>query len=204
MIQDIFSFLAEVMISVISYTGYFGIGILMAIDSCNIPVPSEITMLFSGFLAHQGTFALWWVIVAGTVGSVVGSFVSYELAGWIMKQRTRVAWLRVLLSDHAIAVAEKWFLKYGAAAVCIGRIVPVVRTFISLPAGVARMNRTIFLWYTTLGSFVWCTFLAYGGYMLGEQWRIVEIYMRDSEYVILGIGVVLIIWYAIRRARSLK
>jgi membrane protein DedA with SNARE-associated domain len=208
MFHLILSFIANTIIFVITKTGYVGIGVLMALDSCNIPIPSEITMPFAGFLAHNGTLAwwgVWGVIIAGTVGSVVGSWVSYELAGWIVKNRTKNKFLHLLFSDHAVGTAERWFAKYGAASVLVGRVIPVVRTFISLPAGIARMNIKTFLWFTALGSFVWSVFLAYAGYALGARWQTIETYFREVEYGIVIIFILLfVVWFVKKKRRKVQ
>lgn len=205
MLHSVFSFIAEVIIFVITKAGYIGVGFLMAIDSCNIPIPSEIIMPFAGFLAQSGELSLWgvWgVIVAGTIGSIVGSWVSYELAGWIMKNRASSKFLKLLFSDRAVKVAQEWFTKYGAVSVLVGRVVPLLRTFISLPAGVVRMDMKTFLWFTAIGSLAWSAFMAYLGYFLGTQWQVVEVYFREIEYGILVVLLAWITWKMIWRKKK--
>ena len=196
MFYSIISSVADLIIKIISILGHTGVGILMAIDSCNIPIPSEVTMPFAGFLAQSGTLSLWGVIIAGTVGSLAGSLVSYYIAHWIMGYRARVGWLKKIFSDSRVSQAERWFLKYGNASVFIGRMVPIVRTFISLPAGIARMNVGKFILFTILGSFLWSALFAYAGYILGEQWSSIDIYFRKFEFVvlILFVGIVYLIF----------
>ncbi len=201
MIYSVLAFIANIIIVIISKTGYLGIGILMAIDSCNIPIPSEVTMPFAGFLAQNGTLSLWVIILAGTIGSVIGSIVSYYIANWIISHRTKNKVLHKIFSDHSVATAERWFQKYGNASVFFGRMVPVVRTFISLPAGVARMKLSSFVWFTAAGSLVWSFILAYGGYVLGEQWQHIENYTRQFEYIILAAVIVIGAIFLIKRSR---
>jgi len=201
MFYSILSFIANSIIWIISTTGHIGVGILMAADSCNIPIPSEVTMPFAGFLAHSGVLSLWGVIVAGTVGSIVGSLASYYLANWIMQYRAKHIWLQRVFSDHGVKIAEKWFAKYGNLSVFVGRMVPVVRTFISLPAGIARMNVVSFTLFTTLGSFIWSSVFAYIGYMLGEQWQVIEIYFRKFELIALAF-VIIVVFFIIYKERS--
>ncbi len=196
MFYSLVTFVAGSVMSVISVLGHVGVGILMAIDSCNIPIPSEVTMPFAGFLAQSGVLSLWGVIIAGTVGSVVGSLASYYLAHWIMGYRTRVKWLGKLFSNNRVSQAERWFLKYGNLSVFIGRMVPIVRTFISLPAGIARMNVWMFTLFTVVGSFIWSAVFAYAGYILGEQWSSIDAYFRRFELValVLFVGIVYLIF----------
>ncbi len=196
MFYSLVTFVAGSVMSVISVLGHVGVGILMAIDSCNIPIPSEVTMPFAGFLAQSGVLSLWGVIIAGTVGSVVGSLASYYLAHWIMGYRTRVRWLGKLFSNNRVSQAERWFLKYGNLSVFIGRMVPIVRTFISLPAGIARMNVWMFTLFTVVGSFIWSAVFAYTGYILGEQWSSIDSYFRRFELValVLFVGIVYLIF----------
>ena len=174
----------------------------MAIDSCNIPIPSEVTMPFAGFLAQDGTLSLWMVIIAGTVGSIIGSIVSYYIANWIISYRTKNKILHTIFSDHSVATAERWFKKYGNASVFFGRIVPIVRTFISLPAGVARMKISSFVWFTTIGSLIWSFILAYGGYVLGEQWQHIENYTRQFEYIIVAAVIVMGTIFFIKKSKA--
>ena len=196
MFYSLVTFVAGSVMSVISVLGHVGVGILTAIDSCNIPIPSEVTMPFAGFLAQSGVLSLWGVIIAGTVGSVVGSLASYYLAHWIMGYRTRVRWLGKLFSNNRVSQAERWFLKYGNLSVFIGRMVPIVRTFISLPAGIARMNVWMFTLFTVVGSFIWSAVFAYAGYILGEQWSSIDAYFRRFELValVLFVGIVYLIF----------
>ncbi len=204
MIHSVLAYIAGIIILVITKTGYLGVGLLMAIDSCNIPIPSEVTMPFAGFLAQNSVLSLGWVIFAGTVGGVFGSVVSYYIANWIIIHRTHNIFLHKLFSDHAVSTAERWFQKYGNVSVFFGRMVPVVRTFISLPAGVARMKMSSFVWFTFLGSLVWSAVLAYGGYLLGENWQHIELYFRNAQYSVLILIIVACGIFIIRRKNKRK
>lgn len=179
-----------------------GIGLLMAIDSCNIPIPSEVTMPFAGFLAQTQVLSLWGVIIAGTIGSIIGSIISYYLASWVILYRKQNKFLYTLFSDRSVYTAERWFQKYGNASVFFGRMVPVVRTFISLPAGVARMKMSSFLWFTAAGSLVWSILLTYAGYILGENWHRIEIYFREVQYVVVVLIVCAGVMFLIQRKKK--
>jgi membrane protein DedA with SNARE-associated domain len=170
MTEKILAILAHFIIKTISAGGYGGVTLLMAIESACIPLPSEIIMPFAGYLAHMGRLSLISVAVAGAIGCNVGSAVAY----WIGAAGGRPFIARygrwVLLSQRDVDRSEYFFGKYGAITVFVGRLLPVVRTFIALPAGIARMSQLRFHIYTFLGSLPWCYALAYAGMKLGEAW----------------------------------
>jgi len=183
MITSLLSFLAHLVILVIESTGYVGVFLLMALESANIPIPSEVIMPFSGFLASGGTFSFWWVVLVGALGNLAGSLVSYALAGWIVKNRHRF-FIHLLISDSFLETSQRWFSKYGSASAFFSRLLPVVRTFISLPAGLGRMNLAKFSFYTFVGSFLWSALLAYIGWFLGENWEAAGPYFHKFSYAI--------------------
>ena len=170
MSEKILAVIAQFIISVISSSGYVGVTLLMAIESACIPLPSEIIMPFAGYLAHTGRLSLVWVSIAGAIGCNVGSVVAY----WIGAAGGRPFITRygrfVLLDNHDLERAERFFARYGGIAVFLGRLLPIVRTFIALPAGIARMSQVRFHVYTFLGSLPWCFVLAYVGMKLGQAW----------------------------------
>lgn len=171
MIEKIIAWLAGIIISVISTTGYAGVILLMAIESACIPLPSEIIMPFAGYLVHTGRFQLLWAATAGALGCNLGSVIAYEIGCYggrpLVEKYGRYIWL----SRHDLDMAERFFDRFGSAAVFIGRLLPVIRTFIALPAGLAKMPRVRFHVYTFLGSWPWCFALAWAGMKLGEQWE---------------------------------
>jgi len=171
MTERIIGVLARIIIGVISSTGYFGVMLLMAIESACVPLPSEIIMPFAGYLAYTGHFNLIWAATAGAIGCNLGSVVAYEIGCYggrpLVERYGRYLWI----SRHDLDLAERFFLKFGAPAVFIGRLLPVVRTFIALPAGIARMPRLRFHIYTFVGSWPWCFALAWFGMKLGERWN---------------------------------
>lgn len=201
MIDFILQTLATWVIEVISAIGYIGIAVLMGLDSFNIPIPSEVTMPFSGFLAQSGDFSFWLVVFAGTIGSYVGSLVSYYFAGWLIKRRSHPL-IGFFLSDSFLEKSSEWFRKYGAASVFFGRLVPIIRTFISLPAGLGRMKRPLFDWLTLLGSFVWCLGLTWIGWILGEHWQDIEHYTKELHWVILALIVLGGVWWMYKHLKG--
>jgi len=181
--------------------GYGGILIAMAIESCCIPLPSELIMPLAGFYAFQGRFNLVGTAIAGALGCVVGSALAY----WIGATGGRPLLLRygryVLISEHDADRADRFFARYGDATIFLTRLMPIVRTFISLPAGITRMNSPKFLVYTFLGSLPWCFALAYAGYNLGQHWHDVGGFLRRYDYVVVVIALILVALYVYRHLR---
>src|SRR5947207_2313708 len=170
MIEKIISALAGFTIAVISKAGYLGVVILMAIESACIPLPSEIIMPFAGYLVYTGRFSLLWAATAGALGCNLGSVIAYEVGFYGGRPLVEKYGFYLLLSRHDLDMADRFFLRFGSAAVFIGRLLPVIRTFIALPAGIARMPRVRFHIYTFVGSWPWCFMLAWIGMKLGEHW----------------------------------
>lgn len=194
--------LGNFVIHVLSTLGYFGIVLLMAIESACIPLPSEVIMPFSGFLVAQGTFTLWGAALAGAVGCCVGSTVAYAV-GAAGGRPLAIRYGRfILLSAHDIDVADHWFDRFGEATVFFARLMPLIRTFISLPAGIARMPFWRFLAYSFVGSLIWSAFLAYIGLQLGAHWDQLKPLFRRFDLVFGAIIVLLIAWYIYRHVRN--
>ncbi len=170
MLEKIITALAGFIIAVISKTGYLGVVLLMAIESACIPLPSEIIMPFAGYLVYTGRFSLFWAATAGAIGCNLGSVIAYEIGCYGGRPLVERYGSHIFLGKHELEMAERFFKRFGAAAVFFGRLLPVIRTFIALPAGIARMPRLRFHIYTFAGSWPWCFMLAWVGMKLGEQW----------------------------------
>jgi membrane protein DedA with SNARE-associated domain len=205
LIARIIEILSGFIIAVISALGYGGIVLLMAIESACIPLPSEVIMPFSGYLVYTGRFNLWWVGVAGAVGCVLGSLVAYWVGMYGGRPLIQKYGRYLLVSPHDLDLADRWFARYGEVIVFASRLLPVVRTFIAFPAGVARMNLTKFVAYTFLGSLPWCLGLAYVGQLLGEQWDkndTLKSWFHRFDFLI-GIVLVLgVIWWVRRHIKN--
>lgn len=171
MTEKLLVFLVPWITGTISHIGYAGVALLMAIESACIPLPSEIIMPFSGYLVHTGRFRLLWVATAGAIGCNLGSAVAYWIGAWGGRPVIERYGGYVLLCRRDLDRATKFFSRYGAITVFLGRLLPVVRTFIALPAGIARMPQLRFHVYTFLGSWPWCLALAYIGMRLGKAWE---------------------------------
>lgn len=193
-IEWIITELSKFVISTISLMGYSGILLTMAIESACIPLPSEIIMPFSGYLVTTGQFTLLGVTLAGAVGNVLGSIVAYYAGVWGGRPFVERYGRYFLVSHHDLDVADRWFAKYGEAAVFFGRMLPVVRTFISLPAGIAKMNFPRFVLFTFIGALPWCYLLAYIGVRMGEEWDNLREYFHQFD-VVIGIIIALAVGY---------
>jgi membrane protein DedA with SNARE-associated domain len=173
--------------NLIGSMGYFGIVFLMFVENVFPPIPSEFIMPLAGFMVTQNKFSLVGIIIAGTLGSVLGALPLYYLG-----KKRHGKWLT--LSREDIDKSQKWFDRHGAGAVFFCRLVPGIRSFISIPAGINRMNMLSFLFFTVLGSAIWTSILAYAGYFLGSNFREVEKYLDVVTYVVFGAIIALYLW----------
>ena len=171
MTEKIISWLADIVIAIISAGGYVGVVLLMAIESACIPLPSEIIMPFAGYLVYTGRFNLFWAATAGALGCNLGSVIAYEIGYFGGRPLVEKYGSYIWVGRHDLDRADRFFARFGSAAVFIGRLLPVIRTFIALPAGIARMPRLRFHVYTFAGSWPWCFALAWIGMKLGEKWE---------------------------------
>jgi membrane protein DedA with SNARE-associated domain len=170
MIDQVISALASWIVEIISAAGYLGVVLLMAIESACIPLPSEVIMPFAGYLVSTHQFSLIGAATAGALGCNVGSTIAYYVAAWGGRPVLE-RWGRYILISHSeLERTDRFFARYGSATVFFGRLLPVVRTFIAFPAGLARMPILKFQIYTFVGSWPWCFALAYIGYLLGARW----------------------------------
>lgn len=199
MLHTITVFFVENLTNLIEQFGYLAVFALMTAESALIPIPSEVTMPFAGFLAGRGLLDFWLVVVVGAFANLAGSLLAYWLGYSKGEEWTRVAirkwgkWL--LIKEKEFDIAKRWFQKYGHVVAFTSRLLPVVRTFISLPAGIAKMNVTVFSVFTFLGSFMWSLFLAYLGLKLGQNWLAIEPYFRKFQFVIIGLGIGAVAFY---------
>ena len=210
MFEKILAVLATFTIGVISSGGYVGIALLMGIESACIPLPSEIIMPFAGYLVSTGRFDLYLAATAGAIGCNLGSIVAYEIGkrgGRPVAER----WGRyVLIGPGELDAADRFFARWGSIAVLVGRLLPVIRSFIAFPAGVARMKLAPFHLYTFIGSWPWCFALAWVGMKLGDKWdsdpRVKAAFHRAD----LAIGILLVgafafyVWHRMRGLRRTR
>ena len=154
-------------------------------------------MTFSGFLVVRGVFNFWLVVFVGAFANLVGALLSYRLASFLGRDeiRNKYGILKILISDRGLGLAQEWFQKYGAASVFFSRLMPVVSTFISFPAGLAKMRISVFSVLTFSGSFIWCLFLTYLGFVFGENWQVLQVYFRKFDYLILILILAAVGWW---------
>jgi len=199
-LEPVITAVAAFITATIAATGLLGIALMMAIESACIPLPSEIIMPFSGYLASLGHFSVAAAATAGAVGCNLGSAVAYAVGRYGGRPFVERWGGYFLVTRRDLEWADRFFARYGGLAVFIARLLPVVRTFIALPAGIAGMPLVRFHVYTFLGSWPWCFALAYVGYKLGQAWESdpeLRAIMHRFDAVIIAlilIGVVLYVW----------
>lgn len=203
MFGEILSAVAIFVLKIIKKGGYVGVFILMALESCNIPIPSEVIMPFSGFLATQKIFNLSILAFIGGLGNLFGSLISYAIA-FKLKDNLKKFFVKSRFFYHDYLSAERFFLKHGTKSIFWGRLLPIIRTFISFPAGIFKVQIKKFIIYTFIGAFFWSYFLAYLGYYLGERWDVLGQYFHKFDYLIVLLFVFSGIYYIIKKIKEIK
>ena len=190
----------------ISQLGYRGIVIMMGLESACIPLPSEIIMPFGGYLVsqHPERYSIWWMAVAGAAGCVWGSAVAYWAGRYGGRPFVEKYGRYILIRHKDLDKADAWFAKYGDWAIFISRLLPVIRTFISFPAGISGVRFGRFIIYTFLGSLPWCLALAYVGKVLGDRWDSIKNYFHGADVIIGIVLAVLLALYVYHHIRSDK
>ena len=201
--MDIIEWGTNLILDWISTYQYLGIMFLMALESACMPVPSEIVMPFSGYLVvRDGDMSMLGVVLAGSVGCTLGSIGAY-IVGFYAGRPFIVRYGKyILLSEKHLVTAEKWFEKWGDKATFIARLLPVIRTVISLPAGIAKMDFRKFVFYSFVGSVPWTFMLAYVGYWLGPEWESIKGVFRGLDVVVVLAVVLVIVWYVYRLRKN--
>ena len=194
----------------IAAIGYPGIVIVMAIENIFPPIPSELVLPFAGALSAKGEMNFWAAVAAGTVGSLIGAIVLYAVGYFAREAGVRSFVARygkfLFISEKDLDRAAEWFERYGEAIIFFGRLIPLVRSIISVPAGYTRMNLARFIIYTILGTTLWNLILAYAGRMLGENWEKILAFMDTYQYATLAVIVITVVsfltWRTIKRRQS--
>jgi len=203
--HDLFAAIASWITRTVQTGGYVGVAFLTLIENLFPPIPSELILPVAGFLVSSGEMSFIWVVVASTIGSLLGALLLYGIGAWLGEERLRSfvkahgKWLALDESD--LDQAKEWFEKHGGTAVFVGRLVPSLRSLISVPAGLARMPLGPFVLYTTAGSALWNAVLVGAGWALGDQWDRVKPYMNIFEWVTLAIIIGSVIWWFVGRKR---
>lgn len=205
MTTDLIEFLAKFAKELIEALGYYGIVLGMAIESINIPLPSEALMTFAGALVVEGRFSFWPVVTAGAVGNVIGSVANYYLGAYGGRPFIERYGRYFLVHHRDLEIADHWFAKYGLAAVFFTRLLPVIRTFISFPAGVSRVAIGPFIIATFAGSFLWSALLTYFGVVFGRHYAsVIRPVLHRFDLVIGVLLIVAVIWYLKRHLALYK
>lgn len=200
MLQTLLAYVLGFVTGFISSVGYIGVAVCMAIESCNIPLPSEMIQPFAGYLVSTGRFKFIPAVLAGTIGGTIGSIISYFIGYYAMDSRL-LFWIPAKRKEQL----HDWFARHGDSTAFFSRLLPGIRTFISLPAGAARMNLPKFIIYTFLGSLIWSVLLTYLGFVMGENWEQLRVYFERLDILvvigILGIAAYYILhrWYYTKR-----
>ncbi len=197
MISAAIDFLVWLAVTTIDMTGYTGVFILMLLESGGIPIPSEVIMPFAGFLVVGGRLGFWPVVVIGALGNLAGSLLAYGIGFKGGRPLIEKFGRYILISRHDLDLADRWFKKYGSWMVFLGRLLPVVRTYISFPAGVARMDIRKFSLYTFLGALPWSVLFTWLGVKLGSHWELIRIKLHNFDLaiaVVLVLVIVLFFW----------
>ncbi len=200
----IISSMTDWLVSLMSQMGGIGVAVAVFLENLFPPIPSEVILPLAGVTASQGKMGLVEAIVWATAGSLIGALVLYAIAAEIGSQRIRRLFdIMPLVQASDIDTADSWFARYGWSSVLIGRVIPVVRSLISIPAGLARMGLARFIGLTVLGSAVWNTVLVMAGFALGQRWQVILSFLDRFQSVVIVLLAALIVWYlvvSVRRA----
>ncbi len=194
--MGITEWIAKTAVAFIAATSYPGIFLLMVLESMVFPVPSEAVMPFAGFGIYDGTFTFTGVIIASTLGSIVGSLASYAMGFYGGKPFIKKFGKFLLLDTHDLEITERFFAKRGELTIFISRFIPVIRHMISIPAGLGKMNIWKFIIYTILGAGMWNGFLTYVGFKLKENWAEVMKYSHTIDIVVVAVLGLAFLYYA--------
>ncbi|MEN4017607.1 MAG: DedA family protein [Methanobacterium sp.] len=193
---SIVDYVSQIAIHLIEYLGYWGVFLGMLVESACIPLPSEVIMPFAGYVVWEGKMTLPGITIAGVLGNLAGSWIAYFVGLKGGRPFLEKYGKYFFISHRKLDLAHNWFERYGHEAVFISRMLPIIRTFISLPAGIAEMNFKKFTIYTVSGCIPWVLFLGYVGVMLGPHWKTIREYFHILD-IFMGIGIAAVIIYII-------
>ncbi|AZS37955.1 Inner membrane protein YqjA [Microbacterium lemovicicum] len=195
--------LADWTVSLMEVIGPVGAGAAIALENLFPPLPSEVVLPMAGLTASRGSFTLAEALIWTTIGSVVGAYVLYGLGRWLGAQRLRrVAGWMPLMKVEDVDKTVAWFQRHGAVAVFFGRMIPLFRSLISIPAGVSGMKWWTFGLLTAAGSLVWNTIFVMAGFLLGENWHVIEAYADVFQYIVIALIVAAVAWFVVVRVRA--
>jgi len=195
------NFLIDYFTMIIEKLGYLGVGILMTLESMVAPVPSEAVMPFAGFLWYDGKFSLLGIVIASTLGSIIGSLISYYIGAYGGRPLVKKFGRYLLLNEHHLDKTERFFQRHGDKTIFISRFIPIIRHLISIPAGIGQMRLGKFILYTTVGAGLWNSFLAWLGFQLRDKWEVIRKYTEILDVLIIIIIVMAIIYFIYQRKK---
>ncbi|EXJ51926.1 DedA family protein [Microbacterium sp. MRS-1] len=197
--------LVDAVVGLMNLIGAPGAGLAIALENLFPPLPSEVILPMAGLAAARGSFTLFEALAWTTAGSVVGAFALYALGAWLGIDRLRALVRRMpLLKVDDVDRTVAWFQRHGGKAVFFGRMLPIFRSLISIPAGVTRMPLWRFGLLTLAGSFIWNAVFVLSGYLLGDQWHIVEEYAGVLQYAVIGVAAAALVWFTVNRVRQVR
>jgi len=202
MITALIEFLGSIAMSIINTLGYSGIALAMAIESANIPLPSEIIMPFSGYLVSTGQFTFWGAIMASSIGSLASYALGFYGGEKLIRSLIKKYGKYLLIFEYELDEAMHWFKNHGQLVTFTARLLPVIRTFISLPAGMSKMNVKKFTFFAFLGTFIWGIPLTYLGKTLGDNWNTLGKYFHKFDIAIAGLFVLAAVWYVYHKLKK--
>lgn len=192
-------------VSIMETLGAPGAALAVALENLFPPIPSEIILPLAGFTASRGDMSLVAAIIWTTVGSLVGAVILYYIGALVGRRRViAIAAKLPLVKVSDVERTEAWFARHGVKTVFFGRMIPIFRSLISIPAGVERMSLPVFLAFTAMGSLIWNTILILAGYFLGENWHIVETYVGVFQKIVIVVVVLAVVWFVVSRVRRLR
>lgn len=209
MLSEILHSLSNWSANIILSFGYPGIAFISLVENIVTPIPSEAVLPFAGFLSIQGELNIWLIAISATLGSLIGALIIYWF-GLYGKETFVRKFIRkygkwFFVDEKSLDSAEEFFIKHGMKAIFFGRLIPIVRSLISLPAGFAKINIMKFIIFTSLGTFIWSFILVYAGVLLGENWELVGSWLKKYEFIALGglgVAVVFFIYYQLRSRKK--
>lgn len=197
--------LVDAVVGLMNLIGAPGAGLAIALENLFPPLPSEVILPMAGLAAARGSFSLFEALAWTTAGSVAGAFALYALGAWLGIDRLRALVRRMpLLKVEDVDRTDAWFQRHGGKAVFFGRMLPIFRSLISIPAGVTRMPLWRFGLLTLAGSFIWNAVFVLSGYLLGDQWHIVEEYAGVLQYAVIAVAATALVWFTVNRVRQLR
>lgn len=199
-----YGWLGDMVVAIMEAIGPVGVAVAVFAENLFPPIPSELILPLAGFTAAGGSFGPWEATIWATVGSVVGALLLYGIGAWLGRTRMyRIADWLPLVDIEDVEKTERWFNRHGYWTVLLGRMVPIFRSLISIPAGIERMNLWLFTLFTLIGSGIWNTIFVWGGYLLGEQWHLVSDYADVfSNAVLVAVVLFLVVWIVLRVLRN--